>query len=475
MLASTTVQVTDRPDSPLALDNITDFAAAASSDPLERSLEWALTRYARRKKAHWHQICKRQQEQNTTGFVRCDRLTLCGKPRGQKVTLNRTDDNRTHYSGLYYCASVWACPVCSWLVRRVRSEEIQQAATQHLSQGAGLLFATFTIRHDRTMSLKDSLSTLKEAYRYVTSTRAFKDWKQEAGLIGDITATEITIGQNGWHPHMHRLLFLDKPASSQDLNRLKKDLYFMWARAVEKVGGQPVSWEAFDIQLISTGQENLASYIAKVHEPDRIGLELSLSDIKTGRATGSLTPFQLLDLDTPEAARLWHEYVAATKGRAAIRWSRGLRARLGMQKEETDQEIAEDLQAKGVPEIELLNNLYRVLARNPEALAALQGAAARREWDYCRWLLTEQCERYGLNTDSFQLLQEGETTIVETPVIQPPNQLRRELPRQPRSDEPVKNRFDCTCSCICCCYCTSCWHDGCDHCGRCDDRCHCML
>lgn len=57
--------------------------------------------------------------------------------------------------------------------------------------------------------------------------------------------------------------------------------------------------------------------------------EMTRGDLKTSRS-GNRTPFQIL-ADYYQAGnvcdrQLWHEYARVTRGLAAVRWSRGLRA-----------------------------------------------------------------------------------------------------------------------------------------------------
>jgi hypothetical protein len=91
--------------------------------------------------------------------------------------------------------------------------------------------------------------------------------------------------------------------------------------------------------------EVLARYVTKVQEKWTAAHELARGDVKDGKTDGHLTPFGLLEhfADTGDAEYLdrWREYVRATKGRPAIRSSRGLRARLGLGAAATDEVLAE--------------------------------------------------------------------------------------------------------------------------------------
>lgn len=253
-----------------------------------------------------------------------------------------------HFSGVQHCGSVWACPVCAPIIRRERAGEIAEGARRHIEAGGGIAMATFTVQHGRSDRLRDSMRVLADAYADMSRSRAFKDFRAERGMVGTIVALEVTFGAHGWHPHRHILMLFDRPVSREEEAGLKRELFAMWEHAVERAGGRPVDEKGFDVRAISSGEEAVASYVTKVVDGvEGIGAEVSLADVKAGRVEGSVNPFQLLDVDTPEAEGLWNEYVDATKGRSAIRWSRGLRDALGMGRERTDEEIADELDARG--------------------------------------------------------------------------------------------------------------------------------
>src|ERR1700745_4155846 len=73
---------------------------------------------------------------------------------------------------------------------------------------------------------------------------------------------------------------------------------------------------------------------------------MTRGDLKTSRA-GSRTPLQILadyfETGDTRDRDLWREYSRVTRGLAALRWSRGWRARMlgpGAQPEKTDEELA---------------------------------------------------------------------------------------------------------------------------------------
>jgi plasmid rolling circle replication initiator protein Rep len=66
-------------------------------------------------------------------------------------------------------------------------------------------------------------------------------FKSQMPLIGHITATEVKYSDNnGFHPHYHVLLILDKQYQAEDLEIIESDLYEFWAEKCVKQGlGKP--------------------------------------------------------------------------------------------------------------------------------------------------------------------------------------------------------------------------------------------
>jgi hypothetical protein len=133
---------------------------------------------------------------------------------------------------------------------------------------------------------------------------------------------EVTHGAAGWHPHVHAVLFFDRPVDLVVHAALLVELRARWAR----VAGVPVHAEhALDLRAVTDPDAALSAYVAGWST----GAEVTRGDVKQGR--GTRTPMQLLE-DAAEgdqgAWRAFHEYVLASKGRRMMVWSRGLRARL---------------------------------------------------------------------------------------------------------------------------------------------------
>lgn len=323
------------------------------------------------------------------GWAKPSRRAFCGRARsiGSVAVKVRHDEagSHAHFSGVQHCGSVWACPVCAPIIRRERAEEITEAARRHLASGGGIAMVTFTLRHSRIDSLSVLMRLLCDAYQDMSRSRAFRDWRADSGQRGSITATEITYGVAGWHPHRHVLMLFDRPVTREDEAAIRDELFDMWSHAVDRCGGRTVSRDAFDVRAVTRGEEQVASYVTKtIKGVDGIGAEVSLADVKAGRAAGSINPFQLLDVETAEAERLWNEYADATKGRSAIRWSRGLRDALGMGRERTDEEIVDELERVGEVRVLIAPSLFNRVARDYRTACEVLEAAERGDAGFIR-------------------------------------------------------------------------------------------
>lgn len=117
---------------------------------------------------------------------------------------------RAGIAGLQTCGSTWGCPVCSESINAQRQADVEHAVGEWMTQGGTVLFSTFTLRHKRTDSLEHLWDGIGAAYRKMLQSKKWKTLiKGHHGLEHYIRLVEVTHGdRNGWHPHLHVLLFL---------------------------------------------------------------------------------------------------------------------------------------------------------------------------------------------------------------------------------------------------------------------------
>lgn len=284
-------------------------------------------------------------------------------------------DGSAHFSGTERCGSIWACPVCSAVIRAERAGDIAEAVRRHEEAGGRVLLLTLTVRHRAEDALATSLDAVLSGWREVVTGAPWKRWADRLGLVGYVRAVEITHGEAGWHPHAHVLLFTEQQVMPADMVRFRRWVYERWADRVEARTGRVPDF-AHGVDLKTAGGTEVGQYLAKVQDTGlKTGMELARSDLKGGHQ-GNRMPFELLDAPNGDvvARDLWLEYVRHTKGRRAITWSRHLRDRLGMTAERTDDEIVEDTEAaERLAEIE--GTSWDRLRDDPDRLASILEAA----------------------------------------------------------------------------------------------------
>jgi hypothetical protein len=252
------------------------------------------------------------------------------------------------------CHSVWSCPVCSAKISERRRLELVQGIKAHRENGGAVLFWTLTFPHTRSDELATILDRFLRAIRWLTSHKTYKQAiKPQFGILGYVRALETTHGvRNGWHPHAHALLFLERPLTDEQFGWLYIKLNDLWTRACERMGlPTPALGVGSHLKKATASTEEVvAEYVAKWgHQPSKVAHwtaphELTKATSKRGRES-SRTPWDLLRVnlveEDPQALVLFREYVQAFKGRRQLTWTPGLRARLGLGVEQTDEEIAE--------------------------------------------------------------------------------------------------------------------------------------
>lgn len=302
---------------------------AAAWPPVRLDVEWLARREARGRRA----LLRRQ----VAAITRLGRVASCMRPRGASAVV-RDAEGVCFWRGLETCGSVWSCPSCSARVRAERAAEVEQVGLAHLAAGGGLAFLTLTLRHFGSHPLKLTLGVVQRGMDAVYRDRRVRHALAAAGVIGYVRATEITRGDNGWHPHLHALLFSAAPIDGPLLLALEAAVFRAWAAFAAREGLPVPSRERGArlqvVAAVSGGASSLALYLTKVQDttgaPVRsVGGELVRGDLKRGRK-GSRVPFDIAASAYAGNAAdlaLWHEYERVTRGRRCMEWSRGLRAR----------------------------------------------------------------------------------------------------------------------------------------------------
>lgn len=300
----------------------------------------------------------------TYRVTRCHRNPIARLCNPGVDVLHYADTGRYGYGNLISCGSTWHCPICAPKITEYRRAELAAGAARAMGDGGEIAMITLTFRHDVDLPLDESLKMFYKARDKFFSGRAFKDAMRDVAALGRVYSTEVTYGTNGWHPHLHVLVLCEqrKDGIVERLERLRD----YWAHAVCKAGLGQINNHGFDVR----NGDYAAEYIAKYgHEPAvftwSAAHELTKSHVKQGRA-GNLTPFDFLIIlaarngvevggrviGVTEAESLFREYAVRFQGRQQLVWSKGLREKLGLENERSDEDIAE-----GLTEADLIGTL----------------------------------------------------------------------------------------------------------------------
>lgn len=249
--------------------------------------------------------------------------------------------------GLQDSHSVWASPVAAASISLRRIQETTAAVENFLAgdNARSVVVLTLTLPHRRDMRLALLLDVLADAHAALFR----RVWRQRYGVAHYRKGVEVTHGTaNGYHPHEHVLLFLDRALDAAELDAMKAEVHKAWAGLVVKHGAahglhlDTPSWKhGVDIQQAEAIDDAraLAVYAAKANtETWTAAAEVAGGTFK--RAKGSnRTPWQVLeDLGkgregNPEYARdlaIWLEYESSTHQRRQSSWSQGAVAALGV-------------------------------------------------------------------------------------------------------------------------------------------------
>lgn len=305
------------------------------------------------------------------------------------VSVYRNDDGSgTSLTGLNRCGNIWTCPVCAAKVAESRRAELSAALIAHLSNGGAAYLVTLTFPHEADHPIAELLERFTNARQRLQNSRTWKRVMEEAGRLGSVASLEVTISQeNGWHPHLHLLVFAKEQAFAEGdpkndqgdlISPAIIELKHAWVNILLKtgLGDQKKLHHMLDHALNVRGGNQAAEYIAKYGRDERWGQssEMTRHYAKQGGAgqrdgLDHFTPFQLLAWagnGDEWSTRKFIEYSEAIEGKRAVTWSPGLKKSLGVNSDLTDEEIAalDDVMPEQIHVGELEQEQYQALFRH---------------------------------------------------------------------------------------------------------------
>jgi hypothetical protein len=266
----------------------------------------------------------------------------------------RPDGSGARFEGLITCGDVHVCPSCSAKVSEERRLELILARNRHLAEGGAVYLLTLTFPHEHDQYRLAELLAL-----FAVALQAFKNSKTYKRILGtldhpgryrrrgSVKSLEHTHGANGWHPHVHEIIFC-APGLLDDRAAID-ELAAEWVRVLLKRGlGEPSKrGDMLAYALDLTGGDYAADYILKYGRQPQLeewGIidEVAKSSAKRGTAHGGLTPFALARAygeGDAGAGALFLEFVQAIHGKRSLTWSPGLKKHFSIA-DATDEELA---------------------------------------------------------------------------------------------------------------------------------------
>jgi hypothetical protein len=269
---------------------------------------------------------------------------------GGMVRVRGYADGRVSVGGVYRCHSIAECPWCAEEEASERADVVRSVVRNFERHGGGVVyFATLTCRHSHGDNLRELRKALCASWRDIWTGKGAGKMRRRLELDGFIRALDVTHGANGWHPHLHVLIFCRAELSGRALRRFEAWVYHRWCRRWAKHGlsADPTRERAVRIeragdpegryQSTKAGRkvsgDAAAEYIIKMG----LGRELTSAMDKEGRK-GSRTAWRIL-ADYSKRGRqadagLWNDWCRAMRGARWLTWSKGLRERWQTEKPE---------------------------------------------------------------------------------------------------------------------------------------------
>jgi hypothetical protein len=237
------------------------------------------------------------------------------------------NESETGLSNLVTCRSICSCPVCAHRMMLDKAQDIKKALIYAKNNGLVPLMLTLTASHHKNGKLAEFKDKFKSAWQYFSSGRQWKEFKKHFGIYYYISAREVTRKRqddNGWHYHMHILLFLDP--KNVLLNEQVDDIHGKfterWMKALTRNELNGIPEIACDLRAgAHVGEHYLTKLGITENAKGQLDYEL------TGSANKGATIWDILDSAAwgdVEAEYQYLEYVEVMQGENWITFSHGL-------------------------------------------------------------------------------------------------------------------------------------------------------
>jgi hypothetical protein len=212
-------------------------------------------------------------------------------------------------------------------MKRAEDAEEVSALVEHWGRQR-VYMVSLTSRH-RHHALRPTYEGQSDAWNRVAHGRPWRRFAEKWGVEYIVRAADFMYGENGWHPHLHVLLFIDHPLTDAERVEFDGFLADRWERMVVSALGAKARPTAEHGCVVTECRD--AKYLTKlgletIADTRKIGLELTLDVTKRGKL-GSRSPWQIAwdaaEYQRSEDGRLWVDFTTSMKGKQLLTWSDG--------------------------------------------------------------------------------------------------------------------------------------------------------
>jgi len=272
-------------------------------------------------------------------------------PSKQALDVQVNGNKRVRIVGHVHCDNVWLCPLCSNKRAISHARKLNLLLQHAIDNNLSVYFVTFTLWHSPYNKLTDTYNALKNAMRKMKQSKAFGYMLDEYELEKtSVTFTEITYGQNGFHPHFHTLFFASDGYSgnfddtgmnavtrkyelkkwesdrSRHESKLQKEFFTHWHKALKQSAFSASEEKGVHVRLGDSAVKAVISYLNEegvsvtketdtgLLTPNRSAISEVTSYATKNPKMGGVNPFDLLP-DNPDK---FDEYMEGTKGKQRV-------------------------------------------------------------------------------------------------------------------------------------------------------------
>lgn len=255
------------------------------------------------------------------------RVNICSwyKYKDTSIEVWQGHNKKSYYKNLIACTSVWACPVCRYKILNKRKTEIIELCKRAQADGLKAGFLSLTQQHKKYRSvdqLRDQMRFISESWRYLMSIPALKRMMKKARFEYVRGLDTMYNKKNGFHPHLHLILFAD---SKEDLQFISDTIIDYWiTRSPESIKNCQKYHLVFD-----NFEEQLTNYITKMNLADE--LTNPYMDKKSNDSINPLDTLRLIEekdftvYSYDECVKIYNDFIRVTKGMRSITYSAGFK------------------------------------------------------------------------------------------------------------------------------------------------------